>query len=644
MQKADKATLFGPSTISPLPSSSPLSLSMRLPQILHLVLPTKKRKEMLASPRFEDSPSVNTVPTPTTSQISTPPNLSLKQAAKERAETDSDEEDETTNISNNDTQSLKHKLAQSKLKNHSNSTKKKRRLQYTTEQIGYLEQVYSTDSMPCLQKRQELEKLLGRSARSVQIWFQNKRQKDKKVDQTTSSSTQNSSAVSASTSGIPTINTTQPSSLLGLSPIPPSLQPALSPLNVSSTTSTTSTVVTPPVSQHIHNHRGHRHSHSLPPPPLSLLNINTTTNNNNPLANQTLSYPSISQHQRVSLDTLQPLFSATSPISSLSNELCSPPTPSSIPHLISDLPQALVVNHKPLSLFVAGPQNSGSTQTYFCETHRQTLDYRLHGCGCITVQPIKKREYNQTVYYVKKLQIFDWNVQDSESMFEPSNGNLRIVVEKEPPLELSWEFNFGSSLRRISLSPADIKAIQVKTLNDSGLSALILQIFRPPRFGIISTLPMINNSAFFEDSNKSQDDFNTWNVVEDFTTDFIASKFNIHVLYLETPILLLFLERLKEPMKERFFKIMQDNLIEAPDTKPYFSYLSDNGLITRYKLVLPKLLSLESPKNFKQTPEEHECECGHLDEEHYENEGICNTLQCSCLFFQISTFTAFQIF
>lgn len=56
----------------------------------------------------------------------------------------------------------------------------KRRNRTTPEQLKRLEQVYSTEKMPNQELRESLALELNMTTRQVQIWFQNKRAKEKR--------------------------------------------------------------------------------------------------------------------------------------------------------------------------------------------------------------------------------------------------------------------------------------------------------------------------------------------------------------------------------------------------------------------------------------------------------------------------------
>merc|ERR1719460_2948905 len=47
--------------------------------------------------------------------------------------------------------------------------------------LGVLEQVYAVEPFPGLETRRELSRKLNVSARQVQVWFQNKRQRERKI-------------------------------------------------------------------------------------------------------------------------------------------------------------------------------------------------------------------------------------------------------------------------------------------------------------------------------------------------------------------------------------------------------------------------------------------------------------------------------
>lgn len=58
---------------------------------------------------------------------------------------------------------------------------KKKRQRTSPDQLSVLEQIFETDKMPNQQKRLKLAEQLGMSSRRIQIWFQNKRAKVKRV-------------------------------------------------------------------------------------------------------------------------------------------------------------------------------------------------------------------------------------------------------------------------------------------------------------------------------------------------------------------------------------------------------------------------------------------------------------------------------
>ena len=57
--------------------------------------------------------------------------------------------------------------------------------------LSVLEQVYSMDPFPGLDARRELAKQLNVSPRQVQVWFQNKRQRERKIVMIRSSALRN---------------------------------------------------------------------------------------------------------------------------------------------------------------------------------------------------------------------------------------------------------------------------------------------------------------------------------------------------------------------------------------------------------------------------------------------------------------------
>ena len=77
---------------------------------------------------------------------------------------------------------------------------KRKRQRTTPEQLIILEEVFNTNNTPDQQTRQKLADELGMSSRRVQIWFQNKRAKLKRVGSQSQSTVENS----------PTRNTSSP--------------------------------------------------------------------------------------------------------------------------------------------------------------------------------------------------------------------------------------------------------------------------------------------------------------------------------------------------------------------------------------------------------------------------------------------------
>jgi len=59
--------------------------------------------------------------------------------------------------------------------------KLKKRQRTTPEQLRILEEVYTKEKMPNQSLRENLGKQLGMTSRRVQIWFQNKRAKEKRM-------------------------------------------------------------------------------------------------------------------------------------------------------------------------------------------------------------------------------------------------------------------------------------------------------------------------------------------------------------------------------------------------------------------------------------------------------------------------------
>lgn len=96
----------------------------------------------------------------------------------------SDEEElsnnDTTSLSKEDTYSPRsEKTSNSKLKagqHHSN-----KRYRTTPDQLKRLESVYLDEKMPNQELREKIAKELGMTTRRVQIWFQNKRAKEKRM-------------------------------------------------------------------------------------------------------------------------------------------------------------------------------------------------------------------------------------------------------------------------------------------------------------------------------------------------------------------------------------------------------------------------------------------------------------------------------
>ena len=76
------------------------------------------------------------------------------------------------------------------------SSLKKRRQRVNKEQLDVLEQYFTRDRMPSQQIRMELAKQLGMSTRRVQIWFQNKRAKLKRIANTKGSDSESENKMS----------------------------------------------------------------------------------------------------------------------------------------------------------------------------------------------------------------------------------------------------------------------------------------------------------------------------------------------------------------------------------------------------------------------------------------------------------------
>jgi hypothetical protein len=61
-----------------------------------------------------------------------------------------------------------------------NSRVKKRRKRTTTHQLVKLQELFDVNPLPSAAERQQLGDLIDMSAREVQVWFQNKRQNQKR--------------------------------------------------------------------------------------------------------------------------------------------------------------------------------------------------------------------------------------------------------------------------------------------------------------------------------------------------------------------------------------------------------------------------------------------------------------------------------
>lgn len=69
------------------------------------------------------------------------------------------------------------------------NSNKKRRKKFTSDDLRILEEIFMREPLPCQARREELAKQLGRSTRSVQIWFQNRRAKQKDAPQEATTTT-----------------------------------------------------------------------------------------------------------------------------------------------------------------------------------------------------------------------------------------------------------------------------------------------------------------------------------------------------------------------------------------------------------------------------------------------------------------------
>lgn len=63
------------------------------------------------------------------------------------------------------------------------SNKKRYRTSFTTEQVEVLELQYKTNNFIKKEKRKILTDLLGIEDRAIKVWFQNRRMKDKKINE-----------------------------------------------------------------------------------------------------------------------------------------------------------------------------------------------------------------------------------------------------------------------------------------------------------------------------------------------------------------------------------------------------------------------------------------------------------------------------
>uniref|UniRef100_A0A6B2LJU6 Homeobox domain-containing protein n=1 Tax=Arcella intermedia TaxID=1963864 RepID=A0A6B2LJU6_9EUKA len=71
---------------------------------------------------------------------------------------------------------------------HSTHGSSKKRFRTTPHQLQVLEKTYEADKMPSLALREDLAQKLGMTPRRVQVWFQNKRAKERRNTKSTSSS------------------------------------------------------------------------------------------------------------------------------------------------------------------------------------------------------------------------------------------------------------------------------------------------------------------------------------------------------------------------------------------------------------------------------------------------------------------------
>jgi hypothetical protein len=98
-----------------------------------------------------------------------------KELPNNRSQHNSDNEEESPSLWN-----ANNFVSKSITKNQ-RKERNKRRLRTTPEQLKVLEEIYHYEKIPSLSLREELSAKLGMTPRRIQVWFQNKRAKEKRT-------------------------------------------------------------------------------------------------------------------------------------------------------------------------------------------------------------------------------------------------------------------------------------------------------------------------------------------------------------------------------------------------------------------------------------------------------------------------------
>lgn len=159
-------------------SQQPLSVR---PQLAGSVLPpisASQSDHSLSTSSFNQNSQTSTSTSLVNKSLSSPSKLSRSTDD----ENDKDYEDDSESVSDATQANAKGKSKGKQIPEQTPSKKKKRH-RTTPEQLRVLEETYEKEKMPNQELREKLAKKLGMTPRRVQIWFQNKRAKDKRLRQ-----------------------------------------------------------------------------------------------------------------------------------------------------------------------------------------------------------------------------------------------------------------------------------------------------------------------------------------------------------------------------------------------------------------------------------------------------------------------------